>query len=545
MKVGTQTQSRTRPAPRAATALALLVLAGGSCRPTQRATEFPDDKPSVEQPILNLFGFEESYIHRINFDVQRRNRLILVHYDRTSAESVRFVDCPVDTQYEYQPSDSKHEETVHIRSLAQLSAQVPMGVARFEAYIKAGSALEFRYATVGAYQVSADPRMTSTDLECAKATHYVATLSVGAFTFRELRSGGGGVSAETLGGANVTIQGGRESGSTKGWGDLTTCDEEDQRGCRTPTQMLLLPLHEAGTAASATTPRATAPRATTTPAERNAIELTVDEQRWRPGHFMATALEKTLSFAQYIDTSTQFGFDGDSIAILGGYLQNEGLSAKRRFKADRTYMIFAAAASEVDIDLVIVDDDGHKLALDDDQDSQPLVTFKPPADGSYRVMIEPGAPEVETFIAVAILNDQGFRVPASLLQGVYQDLLDTGTMASEWVRSQEMGRGLVFQAGQNEWSLVGTLLDPGDKMRLPGINLQGPSVIISRGHDPSLDLDAEVRDEAGRVWADKESDGTPMILVDDPTPGASHSLGLTYVRGEKTTLAASLILRIR
>lgn len=525
-------------------ALAIASSLAMGCDKKKKKTDPPIMDTGVEQPILNLFGFEESYIHRINFNVQQRGRLILVHYDPTKPHDLAILDCPVVTQYQYLPSDGTHVETMQIRNEAELKAKVPMGVARFGGYVKAGSALEFKYATVGSFQVAVDPTVPGGEGDCAEATHYVASLSVGAFTFSEMRGGGAGVSVGVAGGPGVETNVSRERGATRSWGDLAACEREDPKGCRTPTQMLLLPLHtsaaDAATAVAAATEPATAAAVAVEPETQS---LRIDEEQWRPGHHMATALEKALQFSSYIEESTEFGFDGDATAIFGGVLSDAGLSVIRPLRADRQYIVFAAASHDVDIDVGVFDADGKNIVVDNANDSQPLVSFTPPADGNYRILVAPGSAGLQAFVGAGILNNKdGFRVPPKILKGLFQSLLDSGSRANTQVGQIEGRSGLIFHAGPGEWSLLGTFLNPGEKITMPGIHLPGSAVIISAAHDQSLDIDAAMHDGGGRHWEDKEKDAVPILVVDDPTPNAEHALEVSYAKGTGVTLAGSLIL---
>lgn len=520
--------------------VALLALAG--CE--KKKTKQPDPiGTTIEQPTLNLFGFEESYIHRINFNVQQRGRLILVHYDPKKPHEIAIVDCPMSTQYQYLESDGKGVETLLIRSMGELSAQIPMGLMRFGGYLKAGSELEFRYTTVGSYQVMDDPVLSTPAGECAKATHYVAALSVGAFSFVEHKGGEGGASAEVGKGPKVAVKAEHERGATRSWGDLAACDRDDPKGCRTPTQMLLMPLHVGEAPVTTTgTPREPPPTEDK-PVDRKVVTLDIDEGSWRPGHYMGLALQKTLSFAQYFEEATTFGFDGSATAILGGYLDGEGLSIDRPLKAGVQYVVFATGSSEDDIDLGIMDAGGQPVALDNDNDAQPMVSFTPPQDGSYTILVAPGKADMEMFAAVGIMVDKGgYRVGPETLQGVYQSLLDRGHLASTQMAKAGAAKGLHFHAGQREWALLGTFLDPRTEVSLNGIHLAGPSVVISSAHHESCDLNVELRDPSGRKWSDTEADAVPVIIVEDPKVGAAHDLTLSYVKGEEPTLAATLIL---
>lgn len=531
-------------------AAAALALALPSCTKKKKSPDANNPMASsVDQPTLNLFGFEESYIHRINFNVQQRGRLILVHYDPAKPHDIAIVDCPVSTKYEYMPSEAKGVETLRIRSMGELDAHIPMGIMRFGGYLKAGSELEFNYATVGSYQVTDDPVVPAAEGPCARATHYVAALSVGAFSFVEHRGGEGGASAQVGAvGPKVAVHAERERGATRSWGDLAACDREDPKGCRTPTQMLLLPIPDGAVAATESgepARPADPPPTTDAPVDGHVITLRIDENDWRPGHHMGLALQKTLSFAQYFEEATTFGFDDRTISVLGGFLDDEGLSISRPLVGGRQYAVFATASADVDIDLAILDGAGNPVALDNEDDAQPLVSFTPPQDGVYSLLVAPGKKGTQVFAAVGVMVEEGgYRVAPELLQRVYQGLLDAGGLASRKVAEGGAGAGLHFHAGQREWSLMGTFMEPGSSISISDVHLQGPSVVLSTAHDAACDLDLEVRDRNGHVWADRENDSAPLVVVDTQNAGAPVDMELTYKRGDQPTLGATLILAV-
>ena len=82
---------------------------------------------------------------------------------------------------------------MYISSYQDLQAKVPVNYARFAGYVKNGKALEFNYVTIGSYELLSDFKIPENDPDCARATHYVVTLSVGAFNFAESQQTEGGI----------------------------------------------------------------------------------------------------------------------------------------------------------------------------------------------------------------------------------------------------------------------------------------------------------------------------------------------------------------
>lgn len=536
----TRQQMLLRMSPRLCSVLLASTVGLLACEPKKK-TNNPDDPPPVEQPTLNLFGFEEAYIHFLHFNVKERRRLILVEYHPEQSDEIKILDCPITTEYVFQNADG-HIETLHIRTLAELQARIPMGVARFGAVLDGGRELAFRYATVGSYLVNQDPQIPADDPTCAKATHYVASLSVGAFELAESKGGSAGVEAGTAAGPGVKTGASHESSSTSQWGRLEACGTGDNTGCMTPTQMLLWPVRSAVAVEPPPPPPSSAPATALPTIDQSAVTLTVDEQTWRPGHYMARALSRMLAFAHYIDSTTMFGFDDRGSAILGGFLTDDGLRVGRNLEGGRDYMIFAASSLEHDIDIGLMDESGQMVAVDNLEDAEPLITFTPPADGNYTVVVAPGATgQPGTFAAVGILRMNGFRIPPDLLQSTFQQVLDKGMLANQMVAQNEGVSGLSFHDANAEWSLMGTILKPGEQNTMSGFHFSEPAVIISAGHDPSLDLNAVMEDGAGHRWADEEPDGTPILQVVPQAPSSGHTLTLSYARGDAPTLGVSLV----
>src|SRR5690606_9911593 len=166
-------------------------------------------REQTNYPTINLFGFEESQLHHIHNTVELHRNIFLVRYDPRSPDKLEWINCPISATYTYQKSAGRRVESMYVRSFAELQARVPVNYARFEGYVKGGKALEFNYVTIGSYELLGDFRIPKDDPDCKLATHYVTTLSVGAFTFAEEASIEGGIKANV---ANTGVGGGVSGG---------------------------------------------------------------------------------------------------------------------------------------------------------------------------------------------------------------------------------------------------------------------------------------------------------------------------------------------
>jgi hypothetical protein len=522
--------------------LASLAVLGGCDRK-------PNKKVIDNHPTINLFGFEESQLHHIHNTVELHRNIFLVRYDPKSPNRLEWVNCPIAANYTYQKSAGRRVESMYIRSYADLQARVPVNYARFEGYVKGGKALEFNYVTIGSYELLGDFKIPKNDPDCARATHYVVTLSVGAFTFAEEASVEGGIKANAAGtGVGVGVAGGRGSGEMTAVGDLQACMEDGTAvmQCFTPLQLMMMPLAsrhwDDGSGSSSGHGSSTA--AHQGPSHSQDLALRIDESAWRPGSFMATALERLLIVAARVNLTTNFGFDDQGSTVVAGFLrQGRPQYFIRPFEGGRTYAVFGAGSTQANIDLKVFDSRNNLVAIDTEADGHPAVSFVPPTTDSYRIELSV-VNQAEEFGALAVMQEGGLRIESPILQHVFQRLLDAGAFAS--ARAQEVGfrNGLVFH--ENDWAVQGVVLYPGEAIRQRGISLDPSSAVFAAvSHDDSLNIDLEVIDTGTNAsLSDTGPDSNPMVIIDQPNPDTVYDVRLIYPAGGSPTLATSLILKL-
>jgi hypothetical protein len=513
------------------------------------------DATQHNHPTINLFGFEESQLHHIHNTVELHRNIFLVHYDPLRPDKLEWVNCPISASYTYRKSAGRRVESMYIRSFAELQARVPVNYARFEAQVKGGKALEFNYVTIGSYELLSDFQIPKDDPDCARATHYVTTLSVGAFNFAEERSVEGGLKATAAGtGVGVGVAGGRGSGEATSMGDLSACMDDGTAAldCFTPLQVLMIPLAQrhwegngrAPADAHASSGQPSNPGDSSSTTANTDLSLVIHEQAWRPGSFMAAALERLLIVASRVNMTTDFGFDDQGSTVVAGFLrQGKPQTLRRTLEAGKNYAIVGAGSTQANIDIAIFDSSGRMVAQDADLDSNPTLVFKPPTTDNYAVELSV-VNQSEEFGALVVMTEGGLRIDAPILQSVFQRLLTSGERASAKVQEMGFPNGLIFH--ENDWAVQGTVLYPGEAIRQKGITLAANSAVFAAvSHADEFNVDLEVIDvNTGMSWADTEPDSNPVVVVDQPDPNSMYDFRVMYGQGDGATLATSLILKL-
>ena len=502
-------------------------------------------------PTINLFGFEESELHHIHNTVELHRNLFLVRYDANTPDQIEWVNCPVSADYVYRKANGRRVENIFVRNFAELKAKVPVNFARFEGFVRGGTGLEFSYVTIGSYELVGQFKIPADDPDCARATHYVVTLSVGAFSYGESKGVEGGVAADVAGtGAGVGISGGRESGKTTSVGDLQACmnDGTAFADCFTPLQVMMIPLAQrdwdSGVVVAADVGnREAVPEQDESPPVTS-LALRVDES-WRPGTFMAAALEQVLVMASRIDETTEYGYDDQASTVVAGYLRSDKPQLlTRTFEAGKSYAVFATGATDLaDLDITVMGPDGTELAADRETDENPMVVFVPPETGVYQVQLSLIGADDE-FGAMVVMREGGIQIRPDILQPAFQTLLDNATGASNAVLEKGFGQGLLFH--ENDWALNATILYPGETIRQNNLRVDDVSVFLAVAHDPTLNIDLQVADmNSGASISDTEPDANPLVVLDSPDPSSRYELAVSYdASANGPTLETSLILKL-
>jgi hypothetical protein len=194
---------------------------------------------SQDQPLVT----EWPAPYKARLEAKLLEGAVAVEY---SGCEMKIVDrCVVSGSYAWKKT-TLSTDTTSIRNEDELYAKLPLGAALLSGELRSSGSLEVQTTVAG--QMALEGRAAedaTTGAECARATHLVMALSVGAF---ELVAGG-----DVSGGAGIEVAGVGAEASTKqsksivrSAGDAARCgdatDEAPSPDCRSPLQMFLSPI---------------------------------------------------------------------------------------------------------------------------------------------------------------------------------------------------------------------------------------------------------------------------------------------------------------
>jgi hypothetical protein len=153
-------------------------------------------------------------------------------------------------KYEFTPYSANERKIAH--NANELFAQLPLGAARFAGNVKGSRMLRTDYMMAGQYALPAGSRFKASDLvgsDCARATHVVSAVYVGAFAM--------GVGESRILGASATLLGARTGGGgiadvevLSNEGDAEACqvsqkEAKENERCAVPLRVGLLAIDRA------------------------------------------------------------------------------------------------------------------------------------------------------------------------------------------------------------------------------------------------------------------------------------------------------------
>lgn len=225
----------------------------GACAPNLAGQAKP---PELDRPGEAKCGVTKSQSEPLIVEWPSTARAKLEALSRTGVVAVRYSGCEMEVlaacnapgKYVYTAITSKRDR-VTIRNADDLYANIPLGAAKLESKLESAGQLDVDMSVVGRY--ASDRQVVRPDElegpDCAKATHVVTGLTVGAFEFFA------GADATTAGGAAVGNAGAGGSmrsskelldsdGKMKTCDAATTSDAKPPEGCGAILRLEVVPL---------------------------------------------------------------------------------------------------------------------------------------------------------------------------------------------------------------------------------------------------------------------------------------------------------------
>ena len=161
----------------------------------------------------------------------KTNKTVVVRYDGCSLEILS--GCTVQGEYKYTQVNQK-TDVVKIADDKKLQAEIPLGAASFRTHLRKAGQLNVNTIIVGSYKHDppAVPYWTLNG-DCARATHYVAVRTVGAFVFRTAAKGEIGAEAAVWN-AETELEWIRSNSELSRDGSRSACAQSTENDTRPP-----------------------------------------------------------------------------------------------------------------------------------------------------------------------------------------------------------------------------------------------------------------------------------------------------------------------
>ncbi|MGH1347687.1 MAG: hypothetical protein ACRBN8_39395 [Nannocystales bacterium] len=173
---------------------------------------------------------------RAQLEARAKTRVVVIRYDGCELEMLPRCEAP--GAYAY-TSVAPKQDTVHIRNLDELYAEVPAGAVSLEGKLAAAGELTIDMMMVGRLDTDT-PVVTANELQgdCVGATHVMTGMTVGAFEFFAGASAEAGVGAR-VGQVGAGTRGEHVKETLTRDGTLESCVETDAppKGCSAPLRI--------------------------------------------------------------------------------------------------------------------------------------------------------------------------------------------------------------------------------------------------------------------------------------------------------------------
>lgn len=237
--------------------LGTLIFAASGCGPgnviakNKTVGEVDDQQATckVAKDPLNPLIVEWPGTSKVSLDSASKRGIVVVSYAGCTLKVLN--ECHAKGAYEYSGVTPARDQ-IDISSQDDLYAKLPLGAVSLKGELDAGASLKLDYIAVG-QRVAAEP---PTELEgegCEGATHYVRTITIGAYSLDAGAKAEAGASVD-VGNAGGGVKRKEGDRRLKNSGDVDKCSSQAPKneasaiddGCGAPLQLDLAPLRQQG-----------------------------------------------------------------------------------------------------------------------------------------------------------------------------------------------------------------------------------------------------------------------------------------------------------
>ncbi|HTJ83198.1 MAG TPA: hypothetical protein VL400_15875 [Polyangiaceae bacterium] len=218
--------------------------------PTVAAADDQQATCKVAKDPLNPMIIEWPGTSKVDFDVRSQDGVVAVSYAGCTLKVLP--GCNIGGRYAMRVVTPARDR-IAMENATDLYARLPLGAASLKGELSSGATLQLDYVAVGQRVAEGDPGAERRG-ECTGATHFVRSITVGAYSLDAMATGAAGGGLEVTG----VGAGARHSEAVKhvrGSGDVDRCSATPEAdGCNAVIQLSLSPLPGTATAAGAAAP---------------------------------------------------------------------------------------------------------------------------------------------------------------------------------------------------------------------------------------------------------------------------------------------------
>ncbi len=185
------------------------------------------------------FIVEWSAADRGDLESMSGEGVVVVRYDGCQKLKI-LTECVVPGSYHFKAFSSPRLDSVSMTTKQELFASLPVGAVNIEGALGDGGSVDLRYILVGTQRSSERPSVASLKGYCEGASHYVSSLSVGAFVLEQRTQ------LKTTADTTVSIVAAASGERTEARrqlrqdGDVDECAQTQR--CRSPVRVTLAPI---------------------------------------------------------------------------------------------------------------------------------------------------------------------------------------------------------------------------------------------------------------------------------------------------------------